>query len=94
METGVGGAGASFNGNILSYARRVVETQGANTEAAARLDEGQKTVLASLESRYAETAGVNVDEEMSRLVQLQTAYAANARVITAAKEMMDLLLRL
>ncbi len=94
VESGVGGPGASFNGNVLAYARRVVETQGANTEAAARLDEGQKTVLASLESRYAETAGVNVDEEMSRLVQLQTAYAANARVITAAKEMMDLLLRL
>lgn len=93
-QTGVGGLGTSFNGNVLAFAQRVVETQGSDSEAAARLNEGQRTVLANIESRYSETAGVNVDEEMSRLIQLQTAYAANARVITAAKDMMDVLLRI
>jgi flagellar hook-associated protein 1 len=93
-QTGVGGLGTSFNGNVLAFAQRVVETQGSDAEAASRLNEGQQTVLSNIESRYAETAGVNVDEEMSRLIQLQTAYAANARVITAAKDMMDVLLRI
>lgn len=92
--TGVGGPGAAFRGNVLDFARRVVETQGSDAEAASRLDEGQRTVLANLEERFGEVSGVNVDEEMARLIQLQTAYSANARVITAAKELMDVLLRI
>ncbi len=31
---------------------------------------------------------------MSRLIQLQTAYSANARVLTAARDMLDTLLRI
>ncbi len=31
---------------------------------------------------------------MSRLIQLQTAYGANARVLTAARDMLDTLLRI
>jgi flagellar hook-associated protein 1 FlgK len=31
---------------------------------------------------------------MSNLVELQNAYAANARIISAVKEMMDLLMRI
>lgn len=31
--------------------------------------------------------GVNVDNEMAQLVQLQNAYSANARIITAVQQM-------
>lgn len=94
-ESAGGGFGGSvFNGSVAGFSRRIVELQGANVEAAARLDEGQKVVLSNIEGRFAEVSGVNVDQEMSQLIQLQTAYTANARVITAAKEMMDLLLRM
>ena len=37
--------------------------------------------------------GVDVDQEMSDLMQLQNAYAANARVLAAVQEMWDALLR-
>jgi flagellar hook-associated protein 1 FlgK len=33
--------------------------------------------------------GVNVDEEMSRLMEIQNAYAANARVVSVVKELLD-----
>jgi flagellar hook-associated protein 1 FlgK len=79
---------------LVDFARRVVETHGANAEAAERLDEGQSIALAAVESRFAETSGVNVDQEMAQLVQLQTAYGANARVITAIRDMFDLLMRM
>ncbi len=50
--------------------------------------------MTALQKRLDETAGVNIDQEMSNLVTLQTAYSANARVLTAVKELLDSLLRL
>ena len=92
--SGIGGSAAPYGGTITDFARRIVETQGANAQNADSLNQGQGIVLSSLQQRFSETAGVNVDRELANLVTLQTAYAANARVITATKEMMDLLLRL
>ena len=92
--SGIGGSAAAYTGSVADFARRVVETQGANAENAANMNDGQKVVLSSIEGRFAETSGVNVDEELANLVQLQTAYAANARVIAAARDMMDMLLRM
>ena len=50
--------------------------------------------MTSLLDRYAEKSAVDVDEEMSKLLQLQTAYSANARVISTVKEMMDILMQM
>ena len=44
------------------------------------------------EARYADAVGVNLDKEMALLIQLQNAYAANARVITTSQAMWDALL--
>jgi flagellar hook-associated protein 1 FlgK len=35
--------------------------------------------------------GVNLDEEMARLMELQNAFAANARVVSVIKELLDAL---
>ena len=48
----------------------------------------------ALEQRVADQAGVNVDQEMANLLTLQNAYGANARVMSAVKEMLDLLLNM
>ena len=92
--TAINGPGAAFVSTLTDFARRVVERHGANAESAERLDEGQSIALAAVESRFAETSGVNVDQEMAQLVQLQTAYGANARVMTAIRDMFDLLMRM
>lgn len=92
-QAGLSGS-APFTGDVASALRRTVEVQGAAAATSARLDEGQSVALATVEGRFAETSGVNIDEEMSQLVQLQTAYGANARVMSAVREMMDVLLRI
>ena len=92
--TGIGGSGISFTGTIASFTQRIVEFQGAQAEAATRLDEGQQIATRSVEARFTETSGVSVDQEMANLVELQNAYAANARVISSVKELMDLLMRI
>ncbi len=91
-DTGLGGSSSPFTGTIADYARGLIETQARNAELAARVQEGQEIVVTSLQDRFAEKSSVNVDEEMTKLLQLQSAYAANARVISTVKEMMDVLL--
>lgn len=92
--SGIGGVNAPYTSTLTDFARRVVETQGANAETAQRLNDGQKVALSTIQSRFAETAGVNIDQEMTQLVQLQSAYGANARVMTAVRDMLDMLLRI
>ncbi len=93
-QTGIGGTASAYKSSIANFAQRIVETQSAVISSAQRLDEGQKIALKSVESRFSEKSGVSVDQEMANLVELQNAYAANARVISAVREMMDLLMRL
>lgn len=92
-EAGLAG-NAQFDASALVGARRIIEVQGAAAEAAARLDEGQRVALAAIEGRFAQVSGVDIDEEMTQLVMLQTAYGANARVMTAVREMLDTLMRI
>lgn len=92
--TGMGGSGAPFRASIVGFAQRVVENRAAASVSATQLHEGQTIALKSVETRFDEQAGVNIDYEMAQLTQLQNAYAANARVFTAAKEMFDLLFRM
>lgn len=87
------GSTAQFSGTLTNFVQRVVSSQGQAVEAAKRLNEGQQVALASIQSRFQETSQVNVDQEMSMLIELQTAYAANARIISTVKEMMDVLMR-
>jgi flagellar hook-associated protein 1 len=60
------------------------EATGAK-EAAERMKNG-------LDGRINERSGVNTDEEMAMLLRLQNAYAANARVMSTAQQMWDVLL--
>jgi flagellar hook-associated protein 1 FlgK len=91
-DTGVGGTNSPFTGSIADFARGLIETQASNSSIADRILEGQDVVVTSLQDRFQEKSGVDVDEEMTKLLQLQSAYAANARVISTVKEMIDILL--
>lgn len=93
-DTGIGGAKNPYKASVTSFARQIVESQGANAATAENLDSGQQVVVKSLADRFKQTSGVNIDTEMALLLQLQNAYAANARVMTTVKEMLDLLLRM
>ena len=93
-QSGIGDASAPFNGTIHSFMRQVVSQQGAAAEAAANLKQGQDVVFSALQQRFSDTSAVNIDQEMANLLSLQNAYAANARVLTTVKEMLDQLLRI
>lgn len=58
----------------------------ASSTASDRLD-AETAVQSTLQAKVSASAAVSVDDEMSRLVQLQNAYGANAKVIAAVQSM-------
>jgi len=92
-ETKVAGS-TPYTGTVSGFVQRIISYQGAVIEDVNRALEAQETVVAQLEERFAMRSGVNIDEEMAKLIELQNAYQANARLITVFRELMDLLLRM
>lgn len=92
--TGLGNAATPYSGNVSGFLRQVLSMQGEAAANASNLAQGQDVVVNALKQRVSEASGVNVDQEMANLIQLQTAYGANARVMTAVRDMIDALLRI
>jgi flagellar hook-associated protein 1 FlgK len=93
-NSGIGITAAPFSGTLSTYLRQVISQQGEAATAADNLKQGQDVVLATLQQRFNDSAGVNVDQEMGSLLTLQNAYAANARVLSAVKDMLDTLMKM
>jgi flagellar hook-associated protein 1 len=93
-QSGIGTTAAPFSGTITQFLRQIVSQQGQAADAAANLSQGQQTVLKSLQQRFNDNAGVNIDQEMANLLSLQNSYAANARVLSAVKDMVDTLMKM
>ncbi len=93
-NSGIGTTATPFTGTLNTFLRQVISHQGEAANAAQNLKQGQDVVLNTLQQRFNETAGVNIDREMANLLTLQNSYAANARVLTAVKAMLDALLQI
>ena len=92
--SGIGGISAPTRSSVADFVQGVISSQGAAAAAAQDLNEGQSIALSTAQGRFASASGVNIDDEMSNLIALQQAYSANARVLTAARDMIDTLLRI
>jgi flagellar hook-associated protein 1 FlgK len=92
--TGIGTVSAPFIGSLPVYLRQVLSQQGEAATAASNLKQGQDVVLNALQQRFNDTSGVNVDQEMANLLTLQNSYGANARVLSAVKDMFDTLINM
>ena len=93
---GASGTTASFRlgGTVADIISQTINFQG-NAAAAAISDrDTQEMTLDALTQRLDSEYGVDVDEEMARLMELQNAFAANARVMSVVQELMDALMQL
>jgi flagellar hook-associated protein 1 FlgK len=93
-KSGIGSASSPFTGSLSNYLRQVVSVQGENASNASNLAAGQEVVVNALKGRVAEGSAVNIDVEMANLLSLQSAYGANARVMSVVKDMLEQLLRI
>ena len=93
-RAGIGTARSPYAGSLASFWRQSMNQQGEAASAAASLNEGQTMVVNALKQRFNDSAAVNIDQEMSNLLTLQTAYGANARVFSAVNDMIQTLLKM
>ena len=77
-------------GGIASAMLASQAQESATTSTQADTELAVQTTLAS---KLSAQSGVNIDTEMSNMIQLQNAYGANARVIAAVQAMWDQLLQ-
>ncbi|PIP00767.1 putative Flagellar hook-associated protein FlgK [uncultured Pleomorphomonas sp.] len=89
---GIGSATTPFKGTFEGLLSQVVNTQGALVEDAQNVADGQSVVTSNLKERYDNSRSVDLDTELMALIQLQTSYSANARVLSVAQELMDTLM--
>lgn len=89
--TGIGGSSTPFSGPLSSYIGQIMAFQGQAADNAKNLKQGQDVVVNALQARLNQESGVNIDEEMTNLLNLQNAYGANARVFSVIKEMFAML---
>ncbi len=89
--TGIGSASAPFSGTLPDFMSQITSQQSQAANAATNLQQGQDVVVSALQQRFNSQSGVNIDTEMSNLITLQNAYAANARVMTTIQSMLTVL---
>ena len=91
--TGIGSAQAPYSGTLPNYLSQVISQQSQAASAASNLQQGQDTVLNALQQRFNDQSGVNIDTEMSNLIALQSAYSANARIMTTVQQLLATLMQ-
>ncbi|MEJ1161691.1 flagellar hook-associated protein FlgK [Prosthecomicrobium sp. N25] len=92
-ETGVASGSTAVTSTVRGFADAVISYWGMISEDTKSAFDMQTVLQNNVEARANEIGAVNVDQELARLIQLQSAYAANARVMQTAREMLDTLMR-
>jgi flagellar hook-associated protein 1 FlgK len=92
-QTGLGNAGAPFNGTISNYLQQFLSQQANAASSATQLQQGQSVVVSTLQQKFDSTSQVSIDNEMSNLIALQNSYGANAHVMTVVQSLMQTLLQ-
>lgn len=83
-----------LGGTVTDLISQTMDYTGNVAADAQGNDETQQNAMDALNQRLDSAYGVNVDEEMARLLELQNAYSANARIISAVQDLMSKLLEL
>lgn len=96
--TGLGPGGTlsanmTGGGSLLGFATGIVSAQAQQSAAASNDLATTKSLQSSLSAKLSAETGVNIDTEMSRMLALQNAYSANARVVSAIQTMFNQLLQ-
>ncbi len=93
-ETGIVSGKGSFKTTISGLANQMTSYWGAQSENSTTALSSQQVIQNNLQSNYTTTSTVNMDNQLAQLVQIQSAYTANARVMTIAQAMLTTLMQI
>jgi flagellar hook-associated protein 1 FlgK len=85
--------GFRLSGSLSDMVTQVMEYQGSAIQTALASGTTNQQTLDAIVSRMDENYGVDINEEVARLMELQNAYAANARVASVVQELLDTLMQ-
>lgn len=96
--TGLGATGTlnapfATPATLADFAASLTGTQAADSANATSELSTQQAVQTTLSNQLTTQSGVNMDQQMSLMIQLQNAYGANAKVISAVQSMFNTLLQ-
>lgn len=80
------------NESIEGFYRFVTARIGADGESIGRKFETTSALFSTINAEFQSISGVNIDEELTDLIKYQTAYGANAKVISTIDQMLNTLL--
>ncbi|MBU6461491.1 MAG: flagellar hook-associated protein FlgK [Bradyrhizobium sp.] len=92
-QTGLGSTASLFSGTITGFMQQFLSQQANAATTATQLQQGQDVVVSTLQQKFNSVASVSIDTEMSNLIALQNAYAANAHVMSVVQSMMTTLIQ-
>lgn len=92
-KTGLGSNPSPVTSTIPAYLQQFLSLQSNAAASATQLQQGQDVVVSTLQQKFNSTSAVSIDTEMSNLIALQNAYAANAHVMSVVQSMMNTLLQ-
>lgn len=79
---------------VSDILKQFIQQQSIATSSADAQASTQDVTLKYMEAKVSAVSGVNIDTELANMTSLQAAYAANARVMTTARDMLDVLMRM
>lgn len=85
-------SGILSNQKITDFAQKMINAQAQDIILNDTKLSDETAMRGLLQERFLNESGVNIDEELSMLIVIQTAYAAAARAVSAADEMFTELL--
>lgn len=84
--------GISANVSLFDYGASMVASQGTATSKAEQSFNAAKSAAEVIQASRRNVEGVNIDEEMQKLMMIEKSFAANSKMLTAVAEMLDTLL--
>jgi len=73
--------------DLAGFASAIVSSQSSDVSTVSNQLTSETAVQTALQTQLSASSAVNVDTEMSRMVELQNAYGANARIVAAVQAM-------
>lgn len=93
-QTSTASGSFRLSGTVGDMVNQAVSYQGSSAAAATADTETRSMTMEALSQRMDDAYGVDIDEEMARLLELQNAFAANARVVSTVQQLIDTLLQM
>ena len=85
-------SGGSASGTLAAYAGSSVSWLEATRQAASTSSTDKAAVVTQTTTNLSSSTGVNLDEQLSKMLDLEHSYQASAELITTVKSMLDSLL--